>query len=227
MRSREVIAKLHSIGVPAYEIKACTEKHELLALLAKHQRGGAREAGLVAANPFLSTPPTEPKVGRYGAGVGGAKVEKGSQSARAKIERMVVAMGGIGASGIMPAIPLSAKADPRAKLLAASEELLRRAQERQDIQQMAEQMRRRQKNQNRQRSQGAKCSKCHQKARHCYCHLMPGGGSSMGGGSGMGMGGAGGSAHDDGGDVPSRAEEQDDLEVGLSHKDADEQTFTG
>jgi len=128
MRSRELIAKLRTLGVSEREIVSCSEKHELVALLDR-QRG--RAAGVVASNPFLDTPPTAPR-----ASAPSAKMERSGASASAAY------LGAMGA--IRPAIPLvkqHAKPDLKhmamdSQMARAQQQLARAQQQRQQLQQM-------------------------------------------------------------------------------------------
>ena len=78
------------------------------------------------------------------------------------------------------------------------------------------------------RSRGTqRCPRCHQKIRRCMCALLAPPRRATGAGGAYGRGG---SDDDDGrAGVSSRAaearDEREDAEVGISHKDADEQTF--
>jgi hypothetical protein len=220
--------------VPEVEIKKCFEKHELMALLEQYQRG---------------TPPTVPKAGMPTMRSDPAtKMEPLFSSVGEAVSRSTPKPAiPMGASGIRPAIPMGASGVRPAVLSAKNERGMplsyvspvnRGASAKSEVvgdlkpalraagfpsaSYLEEQIAR--------LSQGGrkgkkKCHLCGRRATKCVC-----GHASRALGGARGQGARGMHSHGDeagvGGSGASKAEELEDAEVGLSHKDADEQTFT-
>ena len=235
MRSREIQAKLREMGCPDKEIQCCREKSELVELFEQYKASSLHGG---SSQPPFATPPTNPRPGSAQAYPG---VRKPVEFPVPKLEPKAVSMFAGGSPGaalggssssapinsamnIKPAIPVSSKMQwdapggagslsgaggSSAASAAAAARYARAAQL------LAAQSR------NRVTGRG-KCARCRQKVRRCICHLLAQAGPSSGGSRGMPYGGGG----DRDGGGPSHADEMEDAEVGLDHKDADDQTFT-
>jgi hypothetical protein len=235
-RSRELQAKLREMGCPEREIMKCIEKRDLVALHEQYTSGAA----LRGASQAATTPPTNP---RPGASWTFAKVERGASSAGAGLAGAALGMSSSSAqySSIQPAIPVKSQAQPHAVdrygasgsfgnpygigALAASAKSLHSAVSK-FASSLADPMSAAFSSLA-PRYRNGRCTTCCLKPRKCRCAAL--GRLSHGAGASRGMpygGGAAGRRGDDDDRGPTHAEEQADGEVGLDHKDADEQTFT-
>lgn len=213
-QSRVIMDRLRALKASEHEIRGCEMKSDLLALLQRYQR---------------ATPQTMAKSSAH------AKLEGSSSSAGASLFASkggnssggaAGARYGMGESGVKPSIP------PHASRIRNPMELALSAQ-RQRVRQLAvadqRQSAERQQVNAKQtpvaqsgRSRGNRCLNCGYKPRKCRCHAV--GRHAAGGSGGVPYGHGGGGVGEEG--AVSKAQEMEDLEVGLSHKDADEQTFT-
>jgi hypothetical protein len=236
MRSRELQARLRQFGAPESEIKGCIEKRDLVALHDRYQR----------AHSMRGTPPTVLAARSHSVS---AKLEppRSSSSSAAYLSSMHGGMAsralpawaqpdGAASGGISPAIPYSAPVKAQSMASAKSQLVDRIAVHQAQAQQHREQQAREAAASRaadafalsralaggrRGRGSRVRCGGCFLRPNKCRCPAGLIGGGSARGGAPHGLGG---SARD--ADMPSRAEEQLDQEVGLDHKDADEQTFT-
>ncbi len=228
MRSRELQARLRQFGAPESEIKGCIEKRDLVALYDRYVR----------AHSMRGTPPTVLAARSHSVS---AKLEPPcrSSSSAAYLSSMHGGMasrampawaqpGGAASGGIAPAIPVGWTGAPvKAQSMASAKAQLADRIAVHQTQREANALLAQQYSQLSRNRAGraprsrARCGGCGQRPHKCRCPAGLIGGGSARGGAPSGLGGSAQNA-----DMPSRAEEQMDQEVGLDHKDADEQTFT-
>jgi len=250
MRSRQIQEKLRRLGVSEREIKGCVEKSDLVKLLERTQQcAGVVSSHRGAANPVLSTPPTVASQRSATHRSTGAKLEGGSASA-ADLSSMRSNFAAASSSKPVASPALSARGKANAAAVAAQDRLNSAALANLSAQRLAAQDRlnsaalanlsaQRQRDASaalalsasRQRAmqsarmvgrgRNQRCSRCYLKATRCLCHLLGRASAAANGGLPSGMDGSARNS-----ELPSRVDEEQDLEVGLSHKDADEQTFT-
>ena len=231
MRSRQIQEKLRRLGVSEREIKGCVEKSDLVKLLERTQQcAGVVSSHRGAANPVLSTPPTVASQRSATHRSTGAKLEGGSASA-ADLSSMRSNFAAASSSKPVASPALSARGKANAAAVAAQDRLNSAALANLSAQRQrdasaalalsASRQRAMQSARMVGRGRNQRCSRCYLKATRCLCHLLGRASAAANGGLPSGMDGSARNS-----ELPSRVDEEQDLEVGLSHKDADEQTFT-